>query len=137
MSNTAGDSLTVEDIPITTPVTSEKLEKDPSVTREDAIAGDAEQKYPSGPKFWLMVFALCLGGFLVSLVSHAPSIPNIRPHISRTGGSLLTLLFFLDRIVQSWQRQFLSSRMNFTHSGTLDGTAVYTSCLCACPSSPS
>lgn len=37
-----------------------------SAAQNDAV----EPGYPSGPRFWLMIFALCLGGFLVSLVSH-------------------------------------------------------------------
>lgn len=71
MSTTASDSRPAEDIPITTCVSGAKPEENRSARREDAaIAGDSEQQeYPSGPKFGLMVFALCLGGFLVSLVS--------------------------------------------------------------------
>jgi len=30
---------------------------------------EPEYQYPEGPRFWLMIFALCLGGLLVSLVS--------------------------------------------------------------------
>lgn len=50
---------------------------DESVAVEKVEAGDEGQpqqeteqqlEYPSGPRFWVIVFALCLVGFLISLV---------------------------------------------------------------------
>jgi hypothetical protein len=76
MSTTATDSLSAEDIPFTVPVTDAKPEGNLPQARQDAAPGGPEQEYPSGPKFWLMGFALCLGGFLVSLVSHPPPLTH-------------------------------------------------------------
>jgi hypothetical protein len=133
MSTTATDSLSNEDIPITVPVTEAKQEGNPSQPREDATPGEPpEQEYPSGPKFWLMGFALCLGGFLVSLVSHLPSL--ITACFSKMKSTHSSFLLY--RIAQLLPRRFLLFRMNSTHLGTLAGTAVCTFWPCVCPSFP-
>lgn len=60
------DSKSAEDV-----ATSIPMAATPDGVQSAAQNDAAEPGYPSGPRFWLMIFALCLGGFLVSLVSHA------------------------------------------------------------------